>query len=188
MKEIIKMLVVLTLICGICGFLLATVRSQTKERIEGQLLLNVKGPAVNKVLSGSTNDLIKDRETIKIDGKEYIVFIGKKDNKPWAYAFEMTGNGFGGEIGVIVGFNLKKDELTGIGITTQKETPGVGARITEDLFTDGFRNKKLTDKIFTRADGGVIDAVTGATVSSRGVCSIVRDAIGISGKIKAGLK
>lgn len=188
MKETAKMLIVLSLICGICGFLLAMVRSQTNERIEEQILHNVKGPAVKKVLSGSTNDLIKDRRTVRINEKEYIVFIGKKDNTPWAYAFETTGSGFGGEIGVITGFKLNEKELTGIGITTHKETPGVGARITEDLFTGGFRDRKLTDNIDTRADGGVIDGITGATISSRAVCATVRDAISISEKIQSGLK
>jgi electron transport complex protein RnfG len=184
MKDIIKMLVVLSLICGVCGFLLAAVRSGTKEKIVEQVLLNVQGPAVKKVLAGSENDPIKDRRTIEFNGGEMIIFIGKKEGKPWAFAFETFSGGFGGDIGVITGFNLNSDVLTGIGITTHKETPGVGARVTEDSFTDGFRDKEISDKFMIRGDGGVIDAVSGATISSRGVCTAVRDAIDISEQVK----
>ena len=188
MKEILKMLIVLTVICAVCGLLLATVKSKTEDRIEEQILLNVKGPAVSKVLRGSDNDLIKDRKTIKINGKEMVVFIGKKGNSPWAYAFETSGSGFGGDIGVITGFSLEKNILTGIGITTLKETPGLGARVTEDSFTKEFVDKPVNSDFKVKSDGGIIDAVSGATISSRGVCSAVRDAIAISKEVKNGIK
>ncbi|MBN2040855.1 MAG: RnfABCDGE type electron transport complex subunit G [Spirochaetes bacterium] len=188
MKDIFKMLVVLTLICAVCGLLLAFVREQTKDKIEEQVLLNVKGPAVSKVLQGSENDLIKDRRTIKIDGKEMVVFIGKKENTPWAFAFETSAGGFGGDIGVITGFSLEKNELTGIGITTHKETPGLGSRVTEDSFSMGFKDKPLTSEFKVKADGGVIDAISGATISSRGVCTAVRNAVAVSKEVKNGIK
>jgi len=177
MKEIVKMLVVLTLISGVCGFLLAGVRSATKDRIEEQVLLNVKGPAVKKVLSEATNDLIKDRKEATLGKETSVVFVGKKEGDLWAIAYEVSAKGFGGDIGVMVGFNVADDTLTGIAITTHKETPGVGSRVSEDLFTNGFQGKAITEKFNIRADGGVIDAVTGATISSRGVCEAVRRAI-----------
>ena len=188
MKEIIKMLVVLTVICGVCGFLLAGVRSLTMEQIEVQVLQNVKGPAVKNALAGSTNDLIKDRTKIKIDGEEMVVFVGKKDDKPWAIAFEVKSGGFGGDIGVIVGFHKDKSALAGIGITTHKETPGLGARITEDTFTNNFKNKGLSEKFKVKNENGVIDAVSGATISSKAVCSAVTKAIALYDKIKDKVK
>ena len=111
MNEIAKMLIVLTAICGVCGFLLAGVKTATEVQIEEQILLNVKGPAVKQVLAGSTNDLIKDRKKIDVNGEEKLVFIGKKNNKPWAIAYEVISGGFGGDIGVIVGFELKTKKL-----------------------------------------------------------------------------
>ncbi|MDY6969168.1 MAG: RnfABCDGE type electron transport complex subunit G [Spirochaetota bacterium] len=189
MKEIAKMLIVLTLICGVCGFLLAGVKSLTMERIEEQILLNVKGPAVKKALAGSTNDLIKDRTKIKINDKEeMVIFVGKKDKKPWALAFEVSAGGFGGDIGVIVGFNKEKNTLSGIGITTHKETPGLGARITENTFTNNFKDKALNEQFKTKKDNGIIDAVSGATISSKAVCSAVTKAIRLYDKIKDKVK
>lgn len=189
MKEIAKMLIVLTLICAVCGFLLAYVRDVTKEDIEVQLLKNVKGPAVKSVLEGAENDLIADRKTVKLgDKEEKVVFIGKKNGKPWAYAFEVTGKGFGGDIGVIVGFEFGDDVVTGVGVTTHKETPGLGARIkSESTFTDQFTKKPLSTTFKVDKDGGDIDAISGATISSRGVCAAVRTAIDERKKIESKL-
>lgn len=190
MKEIIKMLVVLTLISAVCGFLLAFVRDATKDTIEEQLLVNVKGPAVEKVLADadSTDDLIKDRRKIEVRGEENVIFIGKKNGKPWAFAFEVSSKGFGGDIGVIVGFAMDKDIITGVGITTHKETPGLGAKIkSEDMFTDQFRNRATKTVFKVKKDNGEIDAISGATVSSRGVCKAIETAIDLSKDIRSKL-
>ena len=185
MKEIAKMLIVLTSICGICGLLLATVKDSTKVRIEEQELLNVKGPAVKKVLAGSSNDLIKDRKKLKIKDKEIVVFVGKKNDQVWAIAYEVAGKGFGGDISLMVGFDVVSDKLTGIGVTLHKETPGLGSRIAEDGFASIFKGKEMGSAFKIKGDGGEIDAITGATISSRGVCSAVTRGIEIYNEIKS---
>ena len=184
MKEYIKMVLVLSAITAVCGFLLAFVKNSTEERIEEQILLNVKGPAVSQVLKSSTNDLIKDRKEVIINDEKYIVFVGKKDGKTWVIAYESFGGGFGGDIGVMVGYNLEDDILTGIGITTHKETPGVGSRVTESIFTNNFTDKPITDIFKIKPDDGIIDGVTGATISSSGVCSAVQKSIVLYPEIK----
>jgi electron transport complex protein RnfG len=184
MKEYIKMIVVLSVISAVCGFGLAGIRSLTKERIEEQKLLYVEGPVVKKILAGSTNDLIKDRKEIVINKTKHIVFIGKKNGKPWALAYEAEGTGFGGEMSVMIGVDLINDTLTGIGVTSNKETPGVGSRATEDTFTNEFKNKDLNAVFKIKPDGGVIDAVTGATIASRGVCGAVQKGVSMFKEIK----
>lgn len=182
--QYIKMIVVLTGIAAVCGFLLSAVKQVTAVRIEEQVLVNVKLPAVKTVLESSTNDLIQDRQTITIDGEEYVIFSGKKDGKTWAIAFEGRGAGFGGDIGVMVGFDLEKDVLTGIGILTHQETPGLGSRISEPLFTDSFKNKPLTAVFKVKKENGEVDAVSGATNSSRGVCTAVQKCVAAYPAIK----
>lgn len=184
MVQYIKMIVVLTGIATACGFLLSMVKQVTAERIVEQILVNVKLPAVKAVLESSTNDLVQDRQTIKIDEQEHVVFVGKKDGKTWAIAFEGKGAGFGGDIGVMVGFDLEKDVLTGIGILTHQETPGLGARISEPLFTDNFKNKPITAVFKVKKENGEVDAVSGATNSSRGVCMAVQKCIAVYPAIK----
>src|SRR3990172_4767590 len=153
--EYIKMIVVLSVISAVCGFGLAAISAFTKERIEEQKLLNVEGPTVKKILAGSTNDLIKDRKEIVINKHKYIVFIGKKNGAPWALAYEVESNGFGGEMSVMIGVDLANDRLAGIGITSNKETPGVGSRVTEDSFTKIFKGRGLNEVFKIKADGGV---------------------------------
>jgi len=184
MKEYIRMVVVLTVIATVCGFLLAAVRKGTETRIEEQVLLYVQGPAVNKVLSSSTNDLIQDRQEISVQGQDYLIFVGERNTQPWAVAFERTAGGYGGDIGVLVGFDIERDIVTGIGILTHSETPGLGARVSESIFTDNFNNKTLNANFNVKQDGGFVDAVSGATISSRAVCSAVRKSLELYPEIK----
>jgi len=183
-KDYIKMVVVLTAIATVCGFLLAAVKDFTAARIEQQILVNVKGPAVLRVLDTSTNDLFADRREITVEDRKYVVFVGKKEDKIWAAAFESSGGGFGGDIGVMVGFNLETDQLAGIGILTHQETPGLGARVTETSFTDRFKGKPITTVFKVKKDGGEIDALSGATNSSRGVCEAIDKTIKLYPAIK----
>ncbi|MCK4764514.1 MAG: RnfABCDGE type electron transport complex subunit G [Candidatus Aminicenantes bacterium] len=184
MKQYLKMVIVLTAIAAVCGFLLAAVKNVTGPRIEEQIMVNVKGPAVKRVLETSTNDLIADRREVTIDGQVYTLFIGKKDGQPWALAYESKGGGFGGDIGVMVGYDLAKDTLTGIGILTHQETPGLGSRVTEPAFTDNFKDKSIKVVFKVKKDGGKVDAVSGATNSSRGVCEAVSKSIAIYPAVK----
>jgi electron transport complex protein RnfG len=180
MKEVVKMAIVLTLICTVCGAALSGIRNATAERIEYQVLMNVQGPKVKKVLEGSDNDLIQDRKKIEINGEELLLFVGKKGGKPWAIAFETMGNGYGGDIKVMVGYNIEKKDLTGLQVVSHKETPGLGSRVTEDPFTSRFKGLKLNLEF--PGDGqcpSSVDAISGATYSSRGVCEALKKSLEI---------
>ncbi|MCK4836333.1 MAG: RnfABCDGE type electron transport complex subunit G [Candidatus Aminicenantes bacterium] len=184
MREYIRMVAVLTAIAAVCGLLLAAVKKGTEKRIEEQILVNVQGPALNNVLASSTNDIIQDREEITVDQEIKIVFLGKKNGQIWAIAFEMTAMGYKGKIGVMVGFDLEKDRLTGIGILTHQETPGLGARVSEPIFTNNFKDRVISEIFKVKKDNGTIDAVSGATISSRAVCSAVEQSIVLYSAIK----
>lgn len=184
MREIVRMIVVLAVITGASGLLLAGVNQGTKEQRKQQLLQYVKGPAILEVLAGSSNDPLKNVKEIQLPptgdqaegGKVLDVFPAYKDGKLWAVAFEASGSGFGGDIGVVVGIDVQDDRLLGVGITTSKETPGLGARIREAGFRNGFRGIPLDEDVKVKADGGEVDAISGATISSRGVCAAVNHA------------
>ena len=89
-------------------------------------------------------------------------------------AFETFGKGFGGDIGVIVAVNLETDEIVGIGVTTHSETPGLGSRAkTDPAFSTQFKGLSLNNPFKVKSDGGEIDAISGATVTSRGVCAAI---------------
>ncbi len=185
MKEVTQMIVVLSLICTLCGIALSGFREMTAERIENQVLINVQGPRVKRVLEGSQNDLIADRKKIKIDGREILLFVGKKDGKPWAIAYETLGKGFGGDIKVMVGYDIENDKLTGIQIVSHKETPGVGSKVTEDQFTERFKGLPADLKDSSpKGIGEKVDAISGASYSSHGVYEAIGKSLKLYMEIK----
>ncbi len=170
----IKLFLVIVVFSALSGGVLAAIQNATQEKIEYQQLKFVKGPVINKILDGSTNNPITDRFKVMDDGEEVTVFVGMFDGDPNVVAFESFGKGYGGEIGTIVAANLNTDKIVGVGVTTHSETPGVGSRAkTDPSFTQQFEGIPIQDPVKVKADGGEIDAVSGATISSRGVCGAV---------------
>ncbi|WP_044347624.1 RnfABCDGE type electron transport complex subunit G [Dethiosulfatarculus sandiegensis] len=178
MREILKLVVVLGLICAASGLALSFVYDVTKEPIYMTKLQKVKAPAVMKVLQGFDNDPMKDLIKIPVGkdkkGKplDLLVFPAKKAGKTFAVAYETSATGYHGEIAVMVGVDLAKKDITGIQIVEQSETPGLGARILNPEFTDSFKGKPV-DKELTKGD---INALSGATLSTNGVVAAVNKA------------
>ena len=176
MRDILKMMMVLTLIGAASGLALSLIHSATKAPIEYQTIKFVKEPAVKKVLTGYDNDPIADRKKIIIGederGKpiEVVIFPAKKTGEIFAVALEGKGKGFAGLIGVMVGVS-KDGKLLDIGITSHSETPGIGSKVAEASYTEKFKGLK--------AEAGLkVDGISGATYSSKGVVSAVNQAIG----------
>ena len=184
MREILKMLVVLSAICGIAGFALSYLKMVTAGPIEEQVLTYVQGPAIQRVFTHVDNSPVADRKKFTLsDGRSVTVFPARKDGKLVGVALENAGKGFGGDIGVMVGFNPANDTLVGIGVTTMKETPGIGTVITEPRFTDQFMGKGSA-KVAFKSQGGEFDAVSGATVSSGGAVTAVANAAKVYTELK----
>ena len=99
MREIIKMIMVLTILSCFSGGLLAYINTATEVRIENQVLEFVKGPAVRSIFEDATNDPIADRIQIKDGEQERTFFVGVIDGEPRAVAFETFGKGgYGGDV------------------------------------------------------------------------------------------
>ena len=182
MREIVRMIVVLTLIGAASGLTLAAIHGLTAGPIEYQTIKFVKEPAVKKVLSGYDNDPILDRKklTVGTDPRgnpvELTVFPARKGGETFAVAVEGTGKGYHGQIGVMVGIS-KEGTILDIGITSHSETPGIGSRVTGASYTD--RYKGLAAK-----KGIQVDAISGATYSSKGVVAAVNEAVGTVEKFR----
>jgi electron transport complex protein RnfG len=185
MREMIQMVVVLTVLSFVSGGLLAYVKDGTKDKIEFQQLTFVKGPAIKAILKGATNDPITDRFKLKDGDVERSFFVGVFDGKPKIVAFESSGKGFGGELGLMVGVNLEDGKIAGVGVTTHSETPGVGSRAkTDPTFVAQFPGMPIAETFKVKADGGQVDALSGATVTSRGVSAALTEAGKIYEKLK----
>jgi electron transport complex protein RnfG len=98
------------------------------------------------------------------------------DGKTIGYAFMAEGKGYGGTIDILVGMKPDNRSLEGIRIIAQQETPGLGAKISNPGFFDQFSGITVGEIALSR-NGGKIDAITGATISSTAVVEAVKDAV-----------
>lgn len=185
MNEMVKMVVVLTVLASVAGGVLAAVNKGTASQIEAQQLTFVKGPAIKSILAGSSNDPIQDRFKISVGDTEKSFFVGQFDGKANTIAFEDFGKGFAGDIGVMVGINIETDKLVGAAVTVHTETPGLGANAKDkpDLVSQ-FKGLSVQDPVSVTKDGGKINAISGATITSRAVCDAVVKTMNTYQKIK----
>ena len=186
MLELIKMIVVLTVISLASGGLLAALREGTQERIDIQVLEFVKGPAVRQVLEGAANDPIAARFQLKDGNTVRDFFVGVFEGEAKGLAMEATSSkGYKGDIGLVVAVDVKTDKLMGLGVTTHNETPGLGAKAKSDpKFSGQFKGAAAAGSVKVTQDGGAINAISGATITSRAVCDAVTDSLGVYERLK----
>ena len=176
MRDMMKMVIVLTVLASFSGGLLASIRNGTKERIEVAQLNFVKGPAIKEIMVGSSNDPVVDRFKLEIEDAEVDFFIGKFDGKAKTVALEGFGRGYGGDVGVMVAINVENDTIFGVAVTTHAETPGMGAKAKDDpSFVSQFKGKNFDSPIRVTNDGGAINIISGSTITSRAVCGAANE-------------
>jgi electron transport complex protein RnfG len=172
-----NMVLSLTLISLGASACLGYVYQMTKEPIELSIL-NKKLSAIKQVVPDFNNDPNKEMYRLPTgDGDSLDIYPAKKDTVLVGYAVNTnTKKGFSGNINLMAGF---KPDGTIISITVldQKETPGLGTKMTEPLFKDQFSDKNPSQfKLKVKKDGGPVDAITAATISSRAFCDALQRA------------
>ncbi len=172
MKDIVRLGVILMIYAGIAGALLGWVYTKTEPKIEEQARLE-KERAIREVLPAD----VKTYEEVKLsDGTP--VFVGYADEaktKIAGYAVEAVGAGFSSNPKTMVG--LTPDfRINAIKVIYQNETPGLGTHTQDDWFQAQFSGKTVDD-LWVDKDGGKIQSITGATISSRAITNSVREAI-----------
>lgn len=172
-----NMVLSLTLISLGASACLGFVYVMTKEPIE-MSVMNKKLDAIRLVVPEFTNN--PNDEMFRLptgEGDSLDIYPAKMDGKIIAYAVNTYSKaGFSGNINLMAGF---KPDGTIISITVliQKETPGLGTKMTEPGFKDQFNQKDPSGFILkVKKDGGNVDAITAATISSRAFCDAVQRA------------
>jgi Na+-translocating ferredoxin:NAD+ oxidoreductase subunit G len=169
-----NMVLSLTLISLAASASLGFVHEFTKKPIELSNL-NKKLNAIKQVVPEFNNN--PDREMYKLptgEGDSLEVYPAKKDNVLVGYAVSTnTKKGFSGKVRLAVGF--KPDgTIFNITVLEHKETPGLGSKMTDPLFRDQFIDKNPSNfQMKVKKDGGMVDAITAATISSRAYCDAV---------------
>jgi electron transport complex protein RnfG len=167
----------LTLIAAVAATCLGFVYELTKKPIELSNL-NKKLDAIREVVPEFTNNPNNEMFRIPTDeGDSLDIYPAKKDDIIVGYAVNTyTTKGFSGTITLMAGF---KPDGTIINITVldHKETPGLGTKMTEPSFKDQFLDKNPGEyELKVKKDGGPVDAITAATISSRAYCDAVQRA------------
>ena len=172
-----NMVLSLTLISLGAAACLGFVYQITKEPIEISNL-NRKLEAIKAVVPEFTNNPFEDMYRLTTpEGDSLEVYPAKKDSVIVGYAVNTyTNKGFSGYIGLMAGF--KPDgTIVNITVLEHKETPGLGTKMTEPKFKDQFMEKNPADfRLKVKKDGGPVDAITAATISSRAFCDAVERA------------
>jgi electron transport complex protein RnfG len=185
MKEMIKMVVVLTFLSCLSGGLLAKLYDVTKEPIAKQVLELVTAPVLRDMFEGTSNNPVSARFTIPDGDEERNVFVAEYDGKPTAIAFEKSGKGYGGDVGVMVAIDINEEKLIAVSVTTHTETAGLGSKAKEDpSFVAQFAGLGLDKPVKVTKDGGEINAISGATITSQAVCSGVSNALDVYKNLK----
>jgi electron transport complex protein RnfG len=169
-REVLKLGLVLAVVSAVTAGGLAAVNSAVKatiaenNRLEAVLKRQQVFPAA------------KDFETRTVDGRE--VFLAR-DAAGISLGTVVTAapRGYAGPIGMTIGIALD-GTVAGLAISKldQTETPGLGVKVTLAAFRDRFRGKDA-DAVRIKKDGGTIDGITAATISSRAVANGVRDTL-----------
>ncbi len=128
----------------------------------------------------------KDKEGIiqiyegRIEEREAGGLTLYRDSTSGAEAVNLTGGGFQGPVSIVVA--LDGHTITGFKVVSQVETPGLGARITEDAFQRQFIGKDVTNGITMVKNGAgpaQFDAITGASETSRALEKILNHGLEI---------
>ena len=165
-----NMLIALLVITAISGGLLGLVYGMTKDTIaEGDAKKNAK--AIAEVL-GTDEDTRLDTATV--GDLFYNLAYDDQDQLIGAAIKTFSNAGFNGRIELMVGI-LTDGTIKGVSVLQQSETPGLGANMVNPKFKDQFNGKNPSSYNLTvKKDGGDVDAITAATISSRAFTGAVR--------------
>lgn len=177
-KNLFKPVITLTCIVAIMAFVLGLVHQLTAEPI--MMAKNNQELAAIELVTGEfDNDPFAEKMIITTPNKKqkFVMYPARIDGKLNAVAVKSyTNTGFGGRVEIMTGFNVD-GSINTFKIISSSETPGLGSKTDEPRFKDqlkGFHPGRQILKV--KQDGGDVDAVTAATISSRAVLRAIERA------------
>ena len=181
-SSLLNMTLVLTGVAVIMGGILAFVNHLTEGPINEQkakaLADGIKTVMVCDDIVVAKTDTVRQNDA---KGKEvtYIIYQTQdKQGKDLGAAVESTTGGFGGDLKVLVGFD-PEGKILGYTLLEHAETPGLGAKADKWFQKDGKGNiigKTPAEPLTVSKDGGLVDAITASTITSRAFLLAVNNA------------
>lgn len=156
----------------------------TRDAIEQRLREDLRA-SLSQVIPAHVhdNDLLQAPLSFDTsDGRTLTIYRGTRGARVTALAWEIVGQGYAGDIRLIIGL-AANGEVLGVRVLSHTETPGLGDKIevSRDDWILGFTglsldNTPLADW-FVKKDGGRFDAFSGATITPRGVVAAIREGL-----------
>lgn len=190
-KDILVPTLSLVVICAVTTGLLAATNMVTKEPIAQAEALSQQ-----QSMEAVSPDGVASYEKVELDDNGAQCYAAlDKNGEIVAYAIATSATGYGGTIKVMTGISAADGTVISVNVyDNSNETPGLGARTSEEGFASQFGGKK-TDFGFAVSkdadkypDNTTVDAVTGATISSRAVVGAVNNAVEIYKQVTGGAK
>ena len=171
-SDIIKPSIVLLSICIIIPLALSVTNAVTTSRI-ANLAEKASKDAMSEVIP--EGDSFQPKETGNI---EY--YQGFKGEELLGYIFTESAKGYGGSVSVMVSVDTEGKIMNVAILDASNETPGLGQNVTKENFYSQYSGKKDSVNVVKNgADGqnNQVNAVTGATISSRAVTNCINKAL-----------
>lgn len=193
LRDIVKSTVVLFLICASVTLALAFTNAATKDKI-AERAGESEIASMKEVLPDADSyeeverlgSLTASSEQLSLVKKAY---NGVKDGKAIGRVFMVENKGYGGVIKISIGID-NKGELTGVTIIEMNETPGLGSKVKDKSFISQFLGVAPKELLSVVKSGGSkdeeINAISGATISSRAVTSSVQAAVDVNSLLNEG--
>lgn len=178
MREIVKLGLILFVITAVAGGLLGFANEITKEPIAKQVQQS-KEEAMKQTLPQADKF-----EFIEVDLPEDSIILevnaGYKGDTLEGFAVKVAPKGYGGAIEMMVGVS-KDGVLQGVKVVSHSETPGLGANAQNAAFTSQYEGKSGELKVVKTTPGAddEIQAITGATITSKAVTSGVNEVLNL---------
>ncbi len=178
----------------IFGIALAGVQAALGPKIEANKIKEtmekvpevVLGLEAAQKLAASGEALNIQSRIIEVDKKDkkkfYTVYEARfQDNALAGWVAKAGGQGYADKIELLVGIDALAENITGLFILDQKETPGLGNKISDTAWRNQFIDKPATSPLVVVKDKSQgpskIDAISGATISSVSVCGIINQTV-----------
>ena len=161
-----NMVLTLLVVTAVAALALGGVYQLTKEPI-ALAKKKKQEKAIKMVLPAF--DSLHVKKVPAYDGSDSLLFtFASKEDKPIGVAVNTySDKGFSGHIEIMVGF-LPDGTIYNTAVMAHKETPGLGTKMADPSFKDQFKGKNPASFVLkVKKDGGDVDAITAATISSR---------------------
>ncbi len=157
--------------------LLAGAQTSLAPRIDANLT-RALNEAIGQVVPG-----VAKTESLMVPGYDRAVYkcLGR-DGQLVGWAIDASGAGFADKIRLVAGLSPDTTRITGLKVIENVETPGLGNKIADESWARQFRGLEADRRVAVQkrppaAERNEVQAITGATISSRAVADIVSDAL-----------